>query len=213
MAESAATRDEKPSRREVILDATLRVIGAGGVDSVTHRRVAAEARVPLGSIAYYFQSRDELIPAAFRQHMSEVRHTVHFVEERVRPLTTAKLVAALVELSQHYLARPGIQRAEFEMYVYAARHPSVAEEVERWQTELAAQLAPELEELGFDRPIEAARCLMGVVRGFELEWLIRPDASLEELRRRLDVTVVGLLGSRRQTSRRPAARGRGRSRG
>ena len=99
------------------------------------------------------------------------------------------------------------------MYVYAARHPAVAAEMERWLAELAASVAPELEELGFERPIEAARCVMGVVRGFELEWLVRPDASLEELRRRLEVTIEGLLGSRRQSSRRPATRERGRSHG
>jgi len=56
------------------------------------------------------------------------------------------------------------------------------------------------------------RCLMGVVRGFELEWLIRPDASFDELRRRLEVSVDGLLGSGAPSSRRPAARGRGRVR-
>ncbi len=212
MPEAAAARDPKPSRREVILDATLRVIGAGGVDSVTHRRVAAEAGVPLGSIAYYFRSRDELIPAAFRHHMSEVRRTARFVEQRVRPLTRAKLVEALVELSNHYRERASVQRAEFEMYVYAARQPEIAEEVERWMAGLSAFVAPELEELGFDRPIEAARCLAGVVRGFELEWLVRPDVSLEELRRRLEVTVDGLLGPRKQTPRAPGRRTRGRSR-
>ena len=203
MAKAATARAEAGNRREAILDATLRVIGTGGVDSVTHRRVAAEAGVPLGSIAYYFESRDALIPEAFRHHMSEVRRTVRFAEQRVTPRTLETLVDAMVDLSKHYLAQPSLQRAEFEMYVYAARNPEIAEEMERWQAELAALLAPELESVGFDRPVEAARCLQGVVRGFELEWLIRPDVSFDELRRRLEVTVDGLLGSRKRAARGP----------
>ncbi|MDJ0786489.1 MAG: TetR family transcriptional regulator [Myxococcota bacterium] len=212
MGRAAIPRAEERSRREVILDATLRVIGAGGIDSVTHRRVAAEAGVPLGSIAYYFDSRDELIPAAFRHHMSGVRRTARFVEERIHPRTLASLVDTLVGVSDHYVSKPHVQHAEFEMYVYAARHPEIAEEMRLWQAELAALLAPELEALGLERPVEAARCLLGVVRGFELELLIRPDAGFDELRRRIEVTIEGLCGRSSTPARRPARPARKQSR-
>ncbi len=52
-----------PRRRE-ILEATLRVIGEGGVNSVTHRAVAQEARVALASTTYYFDSKDALVEEA-----------------------------------------------------------------------------------------------------------------------------------------------------
>ena len=51
-------------RREEILRATLRVIGAHGADAVTHRAVAAEAGVPLSATTYYFASLDDLAAAA-----------------------------------------------------------------------------------------------------------------------------------------------------
>src|SRR6266851_217399 len=56
-------------RRREILAAALRVIGAGGPDAITHRRVAAEARVALGSLTYYFESRDDLVRQAFRFYL------------------------------------------------------------------------------------------------------------------------------------------------
>ena len=48
-------------RREQILEAALRVIGRSGRQAVTHRAVAEEAGVPLGSTTYYFDSRDDLL--------------------------------------------------------------------------------------------------------------------------------------------------------
>src|SRR4051812_47861783 len=65
MAEQAAT----VGRREQILDATLRVIGRSGRQAVTHRAVAEEAGVPLGSTTYYFDSRDDLLQQAL-EHVS-----------------------------------------------------------------------------------------------------------------------------------------------
>ena len=44
-------------RREVVLEATLRVIARSGVDAATHRAVAAEAGVALASTTYDFAHR------------------------------------------------------------------------------------------------------------------------------------------------------------
>ena len=48
-------------RREEILRAALRLIGSRGMHHVTHRDVAAEAGVPLGSTTYYFATKEELL--------------------------------------------------------------------------------------------------------------------------------------------------------
>ena len=70
-------------RRRSLLEATLRVIARGGVEAVTHRRVAAEAGVSHGATTYHFASRDEIILQAFRYYIR---------------LITAHLDTALYEL-------------------------------------------------------------------------------------------------------------------
>jgi len=50
----------------VLMEATLRLIGRRGLDSVTHRAVAGEAGVSLGAVTHYFASRDDLIDRALR---------------------------------------------------------------------------------------------------------------------------------------------------
>jgi DNA-binding transcriptional regulator YbjK len=48
-------------RRQQVLDAAAGVLLAEGFRALTHRRVAEAAGVPLGTITYYFTSRDHLV--------------------------------------------------------------------------------------------------------------------------------------------------------
>lgn len=56
-----------PERRQRIIDAAIRVAGQKGLAGLSHRSVAAEADVPLGSTTYHFKTLDELMVAALRQ--------------------------------------------------------------------------------------------------------------------------------------------------
>lgn len=52
----------------MILDAVLSLIASKGLSETTYRNVSKLSGVPLGSMTYYFSSRDELIYAAFQQY-------------------------------------------------------------------------------------------------------------------------------------------------
>ena len=54
-------RRHDPQRRDRIIDASLEVIAEHGVAGTSHRRVAAAADVPLGSMTYHFEGMDELL--------------------------------------------------------------------------------------------------------------------------------------------------------
>lgn len=58
-------RRRDPHRRDRIIDAALEVISRDGVTGVSHRRVAHEAGVPLGSMTYYFSGIHDLLMEAF----------------------------------------------------------------------------------------------------------------------------------------------------
>jgi AcrR family transcriptional regulator len=68
-----AEMDNRPSRRErerlrhrqEILDATLKVVAARGVEGVTVEQVAKEAEFAVGSIYRHFKSKDELVQELF----------------------------------------------------------------------------------------------------------------------------------------------------
>jgi DNA-binding transcriptional regulator YbjK len=112
-------------RVEQILRAALTVIARDGVAGVTHRTVAEEAGVPLGSLTYYFASKQDLLRAALRLH---VREDVG----RLRALTDALLSSGATgtEVVDAFIAQfdggtPDV--AQFELYLEAARDPELAE--------------------------------------------------------------------------------------
>lgn len=188
-------------RRREILVAALRVIAAGGPDAITHRRVAAEARVPLGSLTYYFDSREDLVREAFRHYMAATGAFLDALDHEIPATTPAALVKMLVEMARREFVDPAMVRAEYEMILYAARDPEIWREFTAWERGLEARLAANFEGLGVARPVDAARTTINLVRGFEIEKLARPTDIADDLRRRLTIVIDAL--TRPQPSRAP----------
>jgi DNA-binding transcriptional regulator YbjK len=199
------------SRRRAILDATLRVVAAGGIDAVTHRRVAAEAGVALGSTTYYFRSRDEMLLEAFRQYIANVNAIITSLAEEFPQGGLASFLDLLMAFTQRQFQNSALLLAEYELNLFAARNPELAAEYSAWQRTLVSLVAERLEELGAERPIDAGRTFVAAARGFELERFTRPEQSLEEFRGRLEVLLRALLPAQfRPASRQRLKRAAGR---
>lgn len=123
----------------------MRVIGTGGLAAVTHRAVAEEAGVPLGSTTYYFKDRDDLV----RQTMA---HAVEVEAQRMADAVDAVREEPSVERSVTLLtaifldksvADPLYDLALFEMFLEATRNPSVRSQTREW-SELIARIVDRL---------------------------------------------------------------------
>jgi DNA-binding transcriptional regulator YbjK len=113
-------------RRERILRATLTVIGRGGIGAVTHRSVAREAGVPLGSLTYWFGTKDDLLREALRRFVAGEAERLRGVAAELgagaTPAEIAQRFATVLE------AETGPEQiAQFELYLEAARNPALAE--------------------------------------------------------------------------------------
>jgi hypothetical protein len=86
-------------------------------------------------------------------------------------------------------ARAGVSPGS---YLFAATDPILAADVRVWESHLVATLAAPLEAAGARRPLEAARTLVNLVRGFELERLVDDRLDANDLRRRLE-PVIGAV--------------------
>jgi len=184
-------RSEAPPRRRFILEATLRVIARGGADAVTHREVAAEAGVPLGSTTYYFASRDDLLREAFRHHVAGVFAFLTSVGDEYPTVSVDGLVEFLVEVARREFTDSAKLLVEYELILRAARDPALAREFAAYERALESALAARLERLGAPQPFDAARTIVALVRGSEVQGLVRP-ADVGELRRRLRPVVAAL---------------------
>lgn len=151
------TKRNDPARRQRIVDATLEAIALHGVTGTTHRRIAALASVPLGSVTYYFATLDDLVMTAFLQ-LAE-RASVDFAAHMARASDRASAKAAIVDIiAGSVWATPRTLLLSYELYAFAARHPPVAAVMRRWMGNSRAAL-----ERFFD-PL-TARALDALVEG------------------------------------------------
>lgn len=65
-------RRNDPERKEKIIDACLEVIADFGVTGTSHRKVAAQAGVPLGAMTYYFDGMHDLLHSAFSRFATSI---------------------------------------------------------------------------------------------------------------------------------------------
>ncbi|WP_434600266.1 TetR/AcrR family transcriptional regulator [Streptomyces sp. A5-4] len=111
--------------------AALDLIADEGVAGISHRKVAARAGVPLGSMTYHFQSMDEVLHEAFTRFSDSV---VEVFQQRLGAAGTPDEAREAVADLIHHLSS-GNQRElvlTHELYTLAARQPAYRELTRAW---------------------------------------------------------------------------------
>lgn len=124
--EAAVTVD----RREVLLEAAVRVIARQGMRGLTHRSVEAEAGVPHGSTTYYFGTRQDLL-TALMAYMAErgrreidpiARSLTLSLADRSKPIDLEGIARSLLAWIDQAAE---MELARYELQVTAARDPEM----------------------------------------------------------------------------------------
>lgn len=148
-AEAAAraprVRRHDPDRRDRIIDACLEVIAERGVAGTSHRRIAAAADVPLGSMTYHFSGMDELLHEAFTRFADESA-----VRVEARTASAATLEEALAgfeaNIDEDVFGTDRELVLALELYTLAARRPEFREITSAWMARTRACLEPFVDE-------------------------------------------------------------------
>lgn len=153
-------RRNDPERRERIISACLDVIAESGVAGASHRRIAAAAGVPLGSMTYHFAGMDELLHEAFTRFATVV--SSRFEERMEAASDPASARAAVVAIILEDVARGRNELVlSHELYTLAAREPSYRALTTAWMKRSRAAL-----ERHFDP--ETARLLDAMIEGVSI---------------------------------------------
>ena len=161
-------------RRDRILRATLRLIGARGPDAVTHRAVAQEAGVPLAATTYYFASKDELLEQTLLLAAREETGRLETLVGELTPLSLgAREWAAAVagQISADLRRDPAKHVALFELGLEAARTRPLREEVNAWQAAHLRLAELGCRAVGSSAPDLDARIVVAALTGLMLEQL------------------------------------------
>ncbi|MEU8530356.1 MULTISPECIES: TetR/AcrR family transcriptional regulator [Streptomyces] len=164
----ARARRYDPDRRGRIVDAALRVVGRAGLAGLTHRTVAAEADVPLGSTTYHFASLDELLVAALRRANEGFAGLLR--DDPALAAPAADLPTELARLMGRWLSgeRTGVE-LEYELYLAALRRPALRPVAAEWTEAVTGLLAPRTDPA-------TARAVVALMDGICLQVLLTDDA-------------------------------------
>lgn len=184
MASGRQARGEE--RRRHLLRVALELIERRGVAAVTHRAVGDAARVPLGSVTYYFPSKAGLLRDALELWVTEeVDRLERLAEsidaERLPPQEGAARFGALLAANDPH------QVAQFELYLQAARTPELRDAVQAAFAAYERVAAAALRAGGMEAPEQAAALFVALADGMGLRRVADPgagplfDAALAEL--------------------------------
>ncbi|MGW8061287.1 TetR/AcrR family transcriptional regulator [Streptomyces ziwulingensis] len=176
------SRRHDPGRRQRLVDAAIRVVGRKGIAGLSHRAVAAEADVPLGSTTYHFATLDELLVAALRQANEGFARVVAAHPALADP--GADLPAGLARVLGAWLAgdRTGVE-LEYELYLAALRRPALRPVAAEWAQGVGGLLADRTD------PV-TARALVAVLDGICLQVLLTDTPYDEEYAREVLARVI-----------------------
>lgn len=183
-ADRAAEPPDQP-RREVILEATLRILRLDGPRALSHRTVAKAAGVPLAATTYYFASKEELMEEALRRIAGEE-------VERLDALRASVPAGASAEEMARLLA--GALRAEyerelpkFEIYLEAARRPALRRHCQHWIDAFRGLAAAAFAERGAPEPERSGRLLVAAIDGLIMHRLATAEGPIDEEALRADL--------------------------
>lgn len=159
-------RGEK--RRTEIIEATLRVIERDGVAGITHRTVAREAGIPTASTTYHFATLDDLLMATLLASAKDMATEVYWMIDHVRS-HGRRAAGEIATLIAHALGpQRGRTMAEYELYLLAARRPSLRPAARRWLDVLTSMV-------GHDDEV-AFRVFLAAIDGLLIQGLIDDEA-------------------------------------
>lgn len=182
-------RPNDPDRRDRIIDACLAVIARAGVAGTSHRKVAAEAEVPLGAMTYYFSGMDELLREAFTRFGTVVSDRFERRMAAAEDLDAAR-AAVVAIIADDVFSDDRELVLSHELYTLAAREPAFRAITSAWMARSRAAL-----ERHFDP--ETARLLDALIEGLTIHRAL--DAEARDPRE-IEEAVRRIAGGRRRTA-------------
>lgn len=170
-------RRADPERRSRLIDVAIDLIAENGVAGISHRKIAARADVPLGSMTYHFDGMSDLLREAFQRFAETI--IVRF-ERRLGDATTIDAAReAVVALIHDDLSPAEAKRDQvltYELYTLAAREEAYRAITHEWMRRSRVELERHF-------PPGMARQLDALIEGLSLHRALDTEPHDRELTR------------------------------
>jgi AcrR family transcriptional regulator len=170
-------------RRELLVEAAIRVMTRDGVAKATTRAIAAEAEMPLGVFHYAFRSKQELMTMVTETIARQSKTEIDAAVLGDGPPELLDLVlAGVCAYFDHVVQHPLEHLVTYELTTNALRDEELVDVAKRQYEYYLEQNAALLEALGevlgleFTEPLPVVnRYIFSVMDGLALNWLAKGD--------------------------------------
>jgi AcrR family transcriptional regulator len=168
------------SRRELLLDAAISVLGERGVRAVTHRAVDTEAGLSPGSTGNYFATRDALFEAIVERFAQRERANFDEVAAKICPTSAKELGRAFAEWARDS-AGPNrtLTLSRYALLVESANNPLLREQMAGTGARVSNWLATWLRLIGSSDPEHHVHVVGNYLTGLVLHQLAIPDRGFD----------------------------------
>jgi AcrR family transcriptional regulator len=168
------------SRRELLLDAAIRVLGERGVRAVTHRAVDAEAGVGVGSTVNYFATRDALFQAIVERFAQREQANFEEVAARICPTSPPELGCALAEVARDSAGpERTLTLSRYALLVESANNPVLREQMAVTGARVSSWFVNWLRLIGSHDPDQHVHVVGNYLTGLVLHQLAIPDPHFD----------------------------------
>jgi AcrR family transcriptional regulator len=168
------------SRRELLLDAAIHVLGDQGVRAVTHRAIDAEAGVGAGSTSNYFSTREHLFEAIVDRFSERERVNFDEIAATVCPTSPAELARALSAFARDGAGQNrSLTLTRYALLVESANNPGLREQMAATGGRVSTWFANWLRLIGSSDPQRDAHVVGNYITGLVLHQLAIPDPQFD----------------------------------
>jgi AcrR family transcriptional regulator len=168
------------SRRELVLDSAIEVLGRRGVRAVTHRAVDAEAGIGAGSTANYYSSRDALFAAIVERFAERERANFEEVALTVFPTSPVELGRALAQAARDSTAKNRtLTLSRYALLVESANNPGLREQMAATGARVSVWFTNWLRLVGSQDPDHHMHVIGNYLTGLLLHQLAIPDPHFD----------------------------------
>ena len=172
-------------RRDLLVEAAIRVMTRDGVAAATTRAIAAEADMPLGVFHYAFRSKQELMAMVFQ---TIARRSKADMDAAVLSSENAEIVeltkSGMLAYFNHVVAHPEEHLVTYELTTTALRDEELEDLAKQQydyylkQNELLLAAGAELLGLEFTESLPVVnRMAFALMDGLALNWLAKGDVE------------------------------------
>ena len=168
------------NRREVLLDAAIRVLGERGVRALTHRAVDGEAGLATGSTANYFPAREALLEAIVDRVSELERQRFDELAVEVVPVTPVDLGRAMAGWVQEATGDfRALTLARYAVLLEAGNNPRIRRRLAETGDRVNAWFANWLRQIGSADTDRDVHVLGNYITGLMLHQLAMPDPRFD----------------------------------